>query len=306
MPNTRLIPARFTYHRAARLQEALELLARLPAARVLAGGTDLLIQIKTGECRPEALVQVLDIPELAAFSVAAGTASGAAGLTVGAAVPLYRLEEEKLLAARYTALHEAVRALASVQIRTMATLGGNLCNASPSADTAGPLIVLGAEAEIAGLAKGQVLSRRVEMTKFFTGPGVTVLKPGELLAALRVPEPPSDSGSAFIKLGRVTLDMAKVSASAYVERDGNRLRAVRLALGGAAPRPVRALQVEKALSGAAFSPSAVQKAVALVQESISPIDDVRSTAEYRRLMAPVVLRDAILAAWQRAGGEAKE
>jgi CO/xanthine dehydrogenase FAD-binding subunit len=100
--------------------------------------------------------------------------------------------------------------------------------------------------------------------------------------------------------------MAKVSASAYVEREGGRLRAVRLAVGGAAPRPVRALQVEKALSGAAFSPSAVQKAVALVQESISPIDDVRSTAEYRRLMAPVVLRDAILAAWQRAGGEAKE
>jgi len=302
MPNTRLIPARFTYHRPGRLQEALELLARLPAPRVLAGGTDLLIQIKTGECQPEALVQVLDIQELAAFTVAAG----AAGLTVGAAVPLYRLEEEKLLAARYTALHEAVRALASVQIRTMATLGGNLCNASPSADTSGPLIVLGAEAEIAGLSGGKVALRRVGMAKFFTGPGATVLQPGELLVALRLPEPPAASGSAFLKLGRVTLDMAKVSASAYLEREGGRLRAVRLAVGGAAPTPVRALAVEKALSGAAFSPSAVQKAVARVQESISPIDDVRSTAEYRRLMAPVVLRDAILTAWRRAGGEVKE
>ncbi|OHD20539.1 MAG: hypothetical protein A2064_09890 [Spirochaetes bacterium GWB1_66_5] len=299
MPNTRLIPARFTYHRPARLQEALELLARLPAARVLAGGTDLLIQIKTGETKPEAVVQVLDIPELAVFRTAGG-------LVVGGAVPLYRLEEEKLLASRYTALHEAVRALASVQIRTMATLGGNLCNASPSADTSGPLIVLGAEAEIAGLSGGKVALRHVEMAGFFTGPGATVLEPGELLAALHVPEPPSGSGSAFLKLGRVTLDMAKVSASAYVERDGNHLRAVRLAVGGAAPRPVRALQVEEALSGAAFSPSAVQKAVALVQESISPIDDVRSTAEYRRLMAPVVLRDAILTAWRRAGGEVKE
>jgi carbon-monoxide dehydrogenase medium subunit len=302
MPNTRLIPARFTYHRPARLQEALELLARLPAARVLAGGTDLLIQIKTGECQPEAVVQVLDLPELGAFTVAAG----AAGLTVGAAVPLYRLEEEPLLASRYTALHEAVRALASVQIRTMATLGGNLCNASPSADTSGPLIVLGAEAEIAGLSGGQVALRRVEMARFFTGPGATVLERGELLVALRLPEPPAASGSAFLKLGRVTLDMAKVSASAYVEREGGRLRAVRLAVGGAAPRPVRALAVEKALSGAVFSPSAVQKAVALVRESISPIDDVRSTAEYRRLMAPVVLRDAILTAWRRAGGEVKE
>jgi CO/xanthine dehydrogenase FAD-binding subunit len=301
MPNTRLIPAQFTYHRPARLQEALELLARLRGARVLAGGTDLLIQIKTGECHPEAVVQVLDIPELAVFR----TAGGQDGLTVGGAVPLYKLEEEPLLASKYTALHEAVRALASVQIRTMATLGGNLCNASPSADTSGPLIVLGAEAEIAALVKGQVALRRVEMAQFFTGPGATVLEPGELLVALHLPEPPAASGSAFLKLGRVTLDMAKVSASAYVEREGGRLRAVRLAVGGAAPRPVRVLGVEKALNGAAFSPSAVEKAAALVRESISPIDDVRSTAEYRRLMAPVVLRDAILTAWRRAGGEVK-
>jgi carbon-monoxide dehydrogenase medium subunit len=299
MPNTRLIAADFTYHRPARLEEALRLLADLAGARVLAGGTDLLIQIKTGEAKPEAVVQVLDLPELGVFT--AGPGPG--GLTIGAAVPLYKLEEEPLLASRYTALHEAVRALASVQIRTMATLGGNLCNASPSADTAGPLMVLGAEAEIAGLQRGEVVTRRVEMAKFFTGPGATVLKPGELLAALRVPEPPSDSGSAFIKLGRVTLDMAKVSASAYLQRFGNKVRAVRLAIGGAAPRPVRAPAVEKALSGSVFSRAAVEKAVASVQESISPIDDIRSTAEYRRLMAPVVLRDAILAAWRRAGGE---
>ena len=121
-----------------------------------------------------------------------------------------------------------------------------------------------------------------------------------------MPEPPAASGSAFLKLGRVTLDMAKVSASAYLERAGNNVRAVRLVIGGAAPTPVRALAVEQALSGAAFSQAAVEKAVARVQECISPIDDVRSTAEYRRLMAPVLLRDVILAAWRRAGGEAKE
>jgi CO/xanthine dehydrogenase FAD-binding subunit len=297
MPNTRLISTDFAYYRPARLEEALELLVR-PGARVLAGGTDILIQIKTGEAKPEALVQVLDLPELTVFK-------NAGGLTVGGAVPLYRLEEEPLLASKYTALHEAVRALASVQIRTMATLGGNLCNASPSADTAGPLIVLGAEAEIAGLQGGKVTRRRVRMSEFFTGPGATVLKPGELLAALHLPEPPPDAGSAFLKLGRVTLDMAKVSASAYLERTGNKVRAARLAIGGAAPRPVRAPAVEKALTGtgAPFSLSAVEKAVAGVQESISPITDIRSTAEYRKLMAPVILRDAILAAWRRAGGE---
>ena len=118
-----------------------------------------------------------------------------------------------------------------------------------------------------------------------------------------MPEPPSASGSAFLKLGRVTLDMAKVSASAYLERAGTNVKVVRLAIGGAAPTPVRALAVEQALTGAAFSLAAVEKAVARVQECISPIDDVRSTAEYRRLMAPVILRDAILTAWRRAGGE---
>lgn len=299
MPNSRLIAAEFTYHRPAGLAEALELLARLPGARVLAGGTDLLIQIKTGEAKPTALVQVLDIPELGVFQTAGG-------LTIGGAVPLYRLEEEPLLEARYAALYEAVRSLASVQVRTMATLAGNLCNASPSADTSGPLMVLGAEAEIAGLAGGKLARRRVEMDRFFTGPGATVLKPGELLIAVHVPEPLVSSGSAFLKLGRVSLDMAKVSASAYLERSGGRVKSVRLAVGGAAPTPVRATAVEKALSGAAFSLTAVEEAAARVQASISPIDDVRSTAEYRRLMAPVLLRDALLAAWRRAGGEAKE
>ncbi len=299
MVNTRLIPAEFTYHRPAGLAEALQLLASQPEARVLAGGTDILIQIKTGEVKPAALVQVLDVPELSRLQTSGG-------LTIGCAVPLYRLEEEPLLAERYTALHEAVRALASVQIRTMATLGGNLCNASPSADTAGPLIVLGAELEIAGLARGKPAHRRVPLSGFFTGPGSTVLKPGELAVTLHVPEPPASSGSTFLKLGRVTLDMAKVSASAYLERAGSSVRAVRLVIGGAAPTPVRTAAVEKALTGAAFRRAAVEEAVAEVQGSISPIDDVRSTAEYRRRMAPLLLRDAILTAWRRAGGEVKE
>lgn len=298
MPNTRLIPAEFAYHRPSSLQEALHLIREIPGARVLAGGTDLLIQIKTGEVKPEAVVQVLDLPEL-------GVLDTEGGLTVGAAVPLYRLEEQPLLASRYSALHEAVLALASVQIRTMATLGGNLCNASPSADTAGPLIVLGAEAELACLSKDQIARRRVRLDQFFTGPGATVLRPGELLAALHLSEPPPDSGSAFLKLGRVTLDMAKVSASAYLERSGNRVKTVRLAIGGAAPTPVRAQAVEQALAGAVFRRAEVEKAVQRVRENISPIDDVRSTAEYRRLMAPVLLRDAILTAWRRAGGEAE-
>jgi len=299
MASTRVITAEFTYHRPAALTEALELLARLPGARVLAGGTDLLLQIKTGETRPQALVQVLAVPELNRLELAGG-------LTVGGAVPLYRLEEEPRLAERYAALREAVLALGSMQIRTMATLAGNLCNASPSADTPGPLLVLGAEVELAFLKGGKAAARRLPLNEFFTGPGRTVLKPEELLTAVHVPEPPPHSGSAFLKLGRVTLDMAKVSLSAFVERAGGKIKTVRLAVGGAAPTPVRARQAEKALTGAQFGPEALRRAAEQIQEAIAPISDVRSTAEYRRRMAGVLLNDVLKAAWKRTGGEVGE
>jgi carbon-monoxide dehydrogenase medium subunit len=297
MSSTRVLTADFEYHRPTSLEQALELLARLPEARVLAGGTDLINRLKVGELHPPALVHVLDIPELARLEVEGG-------LTIGASVLLYRLEEEDRLAERYAALHEAVLSLASVQIRSMATLAGNLCNASPGADTAGPLLALGAEAEIAGLKGGRVAKRRLPLEEFFTGPGLTALEPGELLIAVHAPEPPPASGSAFLKLGRVTLDITKVSVSAYVERQGNAIKTVRLAVGAAAPRPVRARGVEQALTGTTFSPKAVEQAARLVTEGIAPISDVRSTAEYRRDMAAVISRDAVLTAWRRAGGEA--
>jgi carbon-monoxide dehydrogenase medium subunit len=216
---------------------------------------------------------------------------------------LYRLEEDRRLAERYAALHEAVLSLASVQIRNMATLAGNLCNASPGADTAGPLLALGAEVEIAGLRDGRLTRRRLPLEEFFTGPGLTALQPGELLVEVRVPQPPPDSGSAFFKLGRVTLDITKVSASAYLERQGRTIQTARLAVGAAAPRPVRALPVEQALTGKTFSRMTVEQAVRRLADSIAPIGDVRSTEAYRRDMAGVLARDAILAAWRRAGGE---
>jgi len=299
MSNTRVLTVDFDYYRPSRLEQALELLASLPEARVLAGGTDLINRLKVGELRPPALVQVLDIPELGRLELDRG-------LIIGAAVLLYRLEEENRLAERYTALHEAIRTLASVQIRSMATLAGNLCNASPGADTAGPLLALAAEVEIAGLQGGRVVRRHLSLEEFFTGPGLTALEPGELLVAVHVPEPPPSSGSAFVKLGRVTLDITKVSASAYVERQGKTIQTVRLVVGAAAPRPVRAHAVEQALSGKTFSRRALERAARQVKESISPIDDVRSTAEYRRDMAAVIARDAVLAAWRRAGGEVEE
>jgi carbon-monoxide dehydrogenase medium subunit len=299
MSSSRHITVDFTYHRPKELSEALRQLTELEGAMVLAGGTDLLIQIKTGEYSPHAIVQVVDIEELNRLETGVG-------LHIGAAVRLYRLEENDVVSRSYTALHDAVRGLGSVQVRNMATIGGNLCNASPSADTATPLLVLGAEAEITGINGSGALGRRTfPMESFFTGPGTTILKRGQLLSALTLPEIPTNSGSAFMKLGRVKLDMAKISCSVYLERDAGKIRTIRVAIGGAAPTPVRAVEVERALQGKACTPDRVQEASRGVVESIAPISDVRSTEGYRRRTASVIVYDTVMTAWKRSGGEVR-
>jgi carbon-monoxide dehydrogenase medium subunit len=298
MSSTRHIIIPFTYHRPETLDETLRLLREQDRAQVLAGGTDLLIQMRTGETRPDALVEILRVEEL-------NQIEHDSGMRIGAAVQLYRLENDKQLEGKYPSLHKAIKSIAGVQIRNMATLAGNLCNASPIADTAIPLMVLGAELEISWLdERKKICSRKVQIEDFFTGPGMTMLEKGQLLTAVYIPEPAPDSGSSFIKICRVTLDLAKISCSAYVERDGTELQSLRVAVGGATPTPVRVLPVEEKLAGKEFSAEEVGRASREVSESITPITDVRSTEDYRREVASVIVRDAILKAWERSGGEA--
>jgi carbon-monoxide dehydrogenase medium subunit len=298
MSSSRFITLDFGYHRPATVEDALQILQDQKGAKILAGGTDLLIQIKTGEHKPQSIVQILDIEDLKILD-------HSKTLRIGAGVRLYKIEEDDHIAQGYSALHDAVRSLGSSQVRNMATIGGNICNASPSADTATPLMVLGAEAEIVRRGgQGGIESNRVAMDKFFTGPGTTVIRPGEMLSHLVFPKPPADAGSAFVKIGRVTLDMAKISCSVYIERNKNEIRTVRIALGGAAPRPVRAVHVERALIGQKMEQASVEDAARNVSESIAPITDIRSTAEYRREVSAILIRDVVFKAWRRAGGEA--
>ena len=298
MSSTRHITIPFTYHRPETLDETLKLLREQDRAQVLAGGTDLLIQMRTGEVHPHTLVEVLRVKEL-------NLIEHNGGMRIGAAVQFYRLEDDEKLADKYPALHDAIKSIAGVQIRNMATLGGNLCNASPIADTATPLMVLGAELEICWLdEKGKTCSRNVQIEDFFTGPGMTVLSKGHLLYAVHIPEPAPNTGSSFIKVCRVALDLAKISCAAWVERDDATLQTVKIAVGGAAPTPVRAQSVEEKLSGKEFSVEGVERAAREVTENISPITDVRSTEDYRRDVASVIVRDAVLQAWKDSGGEA--
>jgi carbon-monoxide dehydrogenase medium subunit len=297
MSSTRIISLDFECSRPRSVEEALEALND-EGARVLAGGTDLINNIKTNAANPSRLVYVLGISDLEFIDTSGGS------LSIGAAVRLSDVERSRQVLSRFPALAEAINVIGGTQVRNMATLAGNICNASPGADTPPILLVLDAEVEVCGPNGGKsVKTNRLPLAGFFTGPKKTVLKQGQMLRCVSLPLPSQHSGSAFRRLARVTLDIAKINCAAYVERDGDRIREARVALGSAAPTPVRAPAIENALVGQRYSERVFREAAELVEQDIAPIDDVRSTAEYRRRVASLLVREALQEAWRRSRGE---
>jgi CO/xanthine dehydrogenase FAD-binding subunit len=297
MSSTRVISLDFECRIPHSLNEALEALNE-EGAQVLAGGTDLVNNIKTNAARPHRLVYVLGIPDLDYLTVKAGF------LTIGAAARLGDIEHDREVVSRFPALAEAINVIGGTQIRNMATLAGNICNASPGADTPPILLVLDAEVEICQRGGGSEVNRsRLPLGGFFSGPKKTVLKRGQMLCGLSVPLPPKHSGAAFRRLARVSLDIAKINCAAYIEREADRIRLARVALGSVAPTPVRAPTIENALEEQKYSERLLKEASELVAEDIAPIDDVRSTAEYRKQIASLLVREALEQAWRRSGGE---
>jgi len=290
MVNTHIIPQEFTYHEPRSLAEAVSLLqTHGSSARVLAGGTDLLVQMKLGKIQPQHLVYISKIPELRFLA-------DSQGLRIGPLVVHRDLEKSSVVREKYPALFEAARSVTSVQVRSMGTLGGNLCHASPAADSAPALIALGAQIKIAGGAGARILP----LEDFFVGPGKTDLKPGELLAEIQVPDSGPASGSAFLKLTRVAADLAKVNVAAFIQREKDVCRECRIASGAVAPKPVRLKQAEEILRGKRFEENLCRLAGEKAAEEIQPITDIRSTAWYRREVVKVLVRDALKQAWARA------
>lgn len=297
MSNSQVITHDFDYYGPRTVEEALESLST-EGARVLAGGTDVLNEIKTGWDTPKALVCIVGIRDL-------NFLSWEDGLKIGSTTTWSELEEDDQVKQKYPALYDAVKSMGAVQIRNMATLAGNLCTASPGADGAPPLIVLNAQLEITRKNdRGEIVQRAIPVEDFFAGPRKTVLKKGELVTAISIPEPSPTSNSAFKKIARVTLSIAKINCAVYIEREGDRCSDVRAAFGGVAPRPVRAFTFERALTGKKFTSSSVGQAVELVTEDISP-RNARSTAAYKRHAARALLRDTLEEAWKRSGGETR-
>ena len=292
--NTHIIPLRFSYHSPSTLEEALELLGKFrDEARVIMGGTDLLVKMKMRAVEPRHVISLRNIRELNYITLEDD------GVRIGAGVRLRELERSREIKERFPALWEAVRVIGSVQIRNMATLGGNLCNASPAADTAPPLIVYGAEARILGPRR----ERSVKVEKFFTGPGKTVLEPDEILREIFIPYH-GDAGSVFIRLTRTSMDIAKISIAVAAWFKDAEIMDCRIALGAVAPTPIRIPRAEEFLKGRRISMEVLDQAGKIVSEDIKPITDARSTSWYRRAVARVLTRDAFMIAWHRAGREA--
>ncbi len=292
--NTHIIPVKFEYYEPKTIEEAVELLAKYKGeAKILAGGTDLLVAMKQRVVEPKVIVNIKRIKELR-FIEDRGD-----HLAIGATTTLREIEKNPIVKEKFPALLEAVKAMAGTQIRNMATIGGNLCNASPAADTAPPLIVYEAKVKIVG-PRGE---RIVPVEKFFKWVKQTVMEPDELLTEIMIPYHPPNTGSAFIKIARVAMDLAKVNVAVALRVDDNNIiEWVRVALGSVAPTPVRAPSVEKALEGKEFKLETVEEASKLVVNDISPITDIRSTAEYRREVSKVIVRDALIRAYNRIKG----
>lgn len=253
-------------------------------ARPLAGGTDLIAQMKEGRRIPRVVVDVKKIPELNVLDLDEGE-----GLRIGAAVPLVDIIAFPPVRERFGDIAYACSLIGSVQIQSRATIGGNLCNAAPSADMAPPLICHDATAIIAG--RGGVSSVAAE--GFFVGPGRTILAPGELLVELRLPIPSSRSAAAYMRLiPREEMDIAVAGVGSLVvmEPDLRTCRGGRIALCAVAPTPIRAVEAERYLAGRVLGEAAMAEAGRLAAEASRPIDDVRGSAAYRRELVKVLTR----------------
>ena len=294
MTNSHLLVHDFDYLEPASLAEALTLLDRYgDRAQVLAGGTYLLVQIKQEHKTPQVLINIGKVPGIKGASWRDGR------LSIGALSTIRETHDLPAVGSHYQALADACAAFGSMQIQMMGTIGGNVCNGSPASDAVPALMAFDAQLVLAGLAG----ERSLPLAEFLLGPGETALRPGELLTHLLLPRPAEGTGSAFIKITRGAADLAKVSAAAVIVRDGDQLVDCKLAFGSVAPTVFRAKKAEAFLRGKAFSPDLALAAGEIAMGEVSPIDDVRSTAWYRRQVVRAVTHDLLVAAWDRAAEE---
>lgn len=294
MINTRILACDFDYFQPGTIKELVDLLSEYgDKCKVLAGGTDLLVEIKTGRIAPEVVVDIGKISDLDRIDEKDG-------LSIGAAVKVRSVERSATIAQKYTALAEATGQLGPVQIRYMATICGNVCTASPSADSPPALLVFDAQACIVSPSGERV----VPLERFFVNSRKTALDATEFLARIVLPDTTTGLGSAFLKVGRVAADIATLNVAVALKRDNGCCRSCRIAIGSVKPTAIRSKSAEEALEGQKYSLDLVEHASTLASMEVQPSKRARlgrSTPEYRRSAVKSLVRDAIQKAWERTG-----
>ena len=279
------------YAKASSVQEAVDLL-KGGNARPLAGGTDLLVNLRIRKMEPDTVVDIKSIPELNELSY---DASG--GLTLGAAVSCYDLYNDKAVAKAYPGLIDAASLIGGTQIQGRASIGGNLCNAAPSADAVPVLIALGATATITGPSG----TRQVAVEDFCTGPSQNVLQQGELLVSLSFPAPTKNSGAQYMRfIPRNEMDIAVAGAGVSVELDNGTFKSARIALASVAPTPLFVKEAGAALVGKPVNDDSIAIAAGIARDAAKPITDMRGTIEYRKHLCGVLTTRGLNIAIDRA------
>jgi CO/xanthine dehydrogenase FAD-binding subunit len=285
----------FDYQAPSSLQEAAVLLGNQDLrSRAMAGGTDLLVQLRTGRFDLELIVDIKRIAETNQLFY-----DPMKGLTIGAAVPCARVYEDREIQDFYPAIVDSALLIGGVAVQGRATIGGNVCNASPSGDSLPTLMVLGASCRIFG-PQGE---RIIALEQFFTGPGTNVLEPGELLVSLQVPRPSPNSGARYLRfIPRNEMDIAVVGVGARVDlsNDLQKIVSARIALGAVAPTPIRVGEAEEVLIGKTPNEETFSEAAAVAQEAARPITDLRGSIAFRRHLVGILVKRALLDAVDRA------
>ena len=287
---------RFEYLEAHTLPEAIAWLGQDEGTRIVAGATDFLVRWRQGLWKPRSVLNIKRIPGLDSVRYSPET-----GLSLGTLVTIRTLELHPLIQEHYPALSQAATTFAGVQIRNLATVGGNICNASPAGDTLPALSAYGAECRLIG-REGE---RLVPLESFLLGPGRTALRPVELLVELHLPPQPFNTGALYIKHSpRSAMDISAVGVASVVTLEGRDgvCREVRIALGAVASTVMRARSAEALLRGQRPDAARIQQAARAAMEDARPIDDIRGTARHRRAIVEVLIGRTLRSAIQMAQG----
>ena len=283
----------FDYASPHSVREAVDLLAEHgDRARIMAGGTDLLVQLRVGRMELDLVVNGKNIPDLNEL-----TYDPEAGLTLGAAVPCYKIYGNAAVSRAYPGLIDAASLIGGTQIQGRASIGGNLCNAAPSGDSIPVMIALGATANVAGPNGTRVIA----VEDFCTGPGQNVLQSGEILVSIHFPPPGPNSGARYLRfIPRNEMDIAVAGAGVSVVLENGNIKSARIALASVAPTPLFVREAGEVLAGKPANDESIQAAASIAEEAARPITDMRGTIEYRKHLCNVLTRRALNTAIERA------